>query len=371
MSKMIKFNLTLNKCPVRDLDDLRENFNIDDLLDVYHNKVLHRWLEVRGLLTELDGLMKIKSLDNKVIATELCQIFHTDVTPEDIDAAVYPFTARQQQKQQLEQFASHYFSRNVVIDDYHTGYNNLCAEMRERSEDYPFLKTAINNLWKNYSQLLKVDFEAFFLSFSKHSLVLFSMLANDHYRQSRLFNENHKKTIFSFVSLSSIVKSEKHGDLITHNEDTNYQWKHLTKDTVLIKAIRNDSGTVKVRDRFGNEYLGSDFATIGKKLEGISFYSCRSADSVTYVKITSSDSEVKLPLFYSSYSGVTDSYWKDIVPKDKKCLILRMEEGNFVRNTGVNGEELNAKAVNGNFLIFDGIDYKSNNANHTLLYMVI
>jgi hypothetical protein len=285
MSKTIKFNLTLNKYPVRDLDDLRQNFNIDDLLDVYHNKVLHRWLDVRGLSAQLDSLMKINSLDNKVIATELCKIFYVDVTPEDIDAAVYPFTARQQQKQQLEQFASHYFSRNVVIDDYHAGYTNLCAEMRERSEDYPFLKTAVDNLWKNYSKLLKVDFEAFFLSFDKQPLVFFSMLANDHYRKSNLFDHKYKAPVFS--SMPPV---------------------------------------------------------------NISFI---------------------FPSYYCSYAGVTDGYWKDIVPKGKKCLVLRMEIGNFIRNAGVNGEELNANNINGEFLILDGIDYKSNNANHTLLYMVI
>jgi hypothetical protein len=48
-----------------------------------------------------------------------------------------------------------------------------------------------------------------------------------------------------------------------------------------------------------------------------------------------------------------------------------MEEGNFIRNIGNNGEELNAEAINKEFLILDGIDYKSNNADHALIYMVI
>ncbi|QQZ28941.1 hypothetical protein HMY34_09335 [Thiothrix subterranea] len=366
MSKTIKFNLTLNKCPVRDLDDLRENFNIDDLLDVYHNKVLHRWLEVRGLLTELDGLMKIKSLDNKVIATELCQIFHADVTPEDIDAAVYPFTARQQQKQKLEQFASHYFSRNVVIDDYHTGYNNLCAEMRERSEDYPFLKTAVYNLWKNYSQLLKVDFEAFFLSFDRHPLILFSMLANDHYRRSNIFDNEHQKKIFSSIPSLFVEKREK---LISFTEDTNYQWKKITKRKVYIKSITNNSGQVRIRGNNGKEYI--DQNGVGKIIDGLYFYSYASSDSVEYATYLLEKSTIALPIYYNLYSGITDGYWKDIIQKGKKCLVLRIEEGDFVRNAGVSGEELNASDINGNFLILDGIDYKSNNANHTLVYMVI
>jgi hypothetical protein len=80
-----------------------------------------------------------------------------------------------------------------------------------------------------------------------------------------------------------------------------------------------------------------------------------------------------LPLLhpYQSYAGHTDGYWKDLQPKGTKCLILSMEAGNFIRNSGKNGEELNSNVVNEEFLILDGIDYKSNNANHALIYMVI
>ncbi len=48
-----------------------------------------------------------------------------------------------------------------------------------------------------------------------------------------------------------------------------------------------------------------------------------------------------------------------------------MEAGNFIRNSGNNGEEFNADAINKEFLILDGINYKSNNADHALIYMVI
>jgi hypothetical protein len=292
MSKMIKFNLTLNKCPVRDLDDLRENFNIDDLLDAYHSKVLHRWLEVRGLLTELDKLIKIKSLDNKVIATELCRTFYVDVTKTDIDAAVYPFNYRQQQRKQLEQMSMYKTTLNVIIDDYHLGYKNLCNKMREKSEDYYFLKSAVNDLWENYSQLLIVDFENFFSSFNEFPLVLFSMLSNNNYRQSGIFDDediydkSYKEILFDLIPSNKTLAERHHG-------------------------------------------------------------------------------------YYQSYAGETDGYWKDIVPKGKKCLILRMEARNYIRNSGLSGEELDESLVNNKFLILDGIDYKSNNANHTLVYMVI
>jgi hypothetical protein len=71
------------------------------------------------------------------------------------------------------------------------------------------------------------------------------------------------------------------------------------------------------------------------------------------------------------FQGETDEYWKDIEPKGKKFMIIAMEEGNFVRNAGKQGEELSASDVNKKFPILNGIDYKSKNNKDTLIYMEV
>lgn len=48
MAKTIKFNLILDDKPVRTIEDLRENFSIEDILELYNNGLLQSWLEVRG-----------------------------------------------------------------------------------------------------------------------------------------------------------------------------------------------------------------------------------------------------------------------------------------------------------------------------------
>jgi hypothetical protein len=78
-----------------------------------------------------------------------------------------------------------------------------------------------------------------------------------------------------------------------------------------------------------------------------------------------------LPNPVKSFAGATDSYWKDIEPKGKQFLVIKMGDGDFIRNSGKNGEELKASDINGQFLILNGIDYKSNNASHQLIYMEI
>lgn len=72
-----------------------------------------------------------------------------------------------------------------------------------------------------------------------------------------------------------------------------------------------------------------------------------------------------------SFAGITDGYWKDLESKGKRYMILKMEYGNFVRDAGISGVELSSSSINEKFIILDGLDYKSNNTEHKLLYMEV
>ncbi len=53
MAKTIKFNLICDNTPVRTIEDLQNNFSIEDVLNYYRNGLLCRWLKVRGYEEEL------------------------------------------------------------------------------------------------------------------------------------------------------------------------------------------------------------------------------------------------------------------------------------------------------------------------------
>lgn len=381
MTKAIKFNLLLDKHPVRDLDDLRANFNLDDLLTAYHSHILHRWLEVRGLTAELEQLNAIKSTDELSIASALCELFQETISEADIKTAVYPLEFRKQQQQQLEQLASQQFKKETVIKNYHAGYEKLREDMLEKATDYPFLKAAVNTLWTDYAPLFSVDFNRFFDEFfEKSPLTLFTILANDDYRLPELFISKRKKKLFSHIPVSD-AKNGSEGNTIKYESNTKeLNWAKITDQKVIIKSIDNKSGQAKIKDNNGIVYANN--YPVGKILDGLNFYSRYSEinttygvadnrDSIEYAIITSEKSIPPLLPPYQSYSGVTDGYWKDLQPKGTYCLILKMKTGNFIRNSGKNGEELNANVINEEFLILDGIDYKSNNADDALIYMVI
>lgn len=362
MTKAIKFNLTLDKHPVRDLEDLLANFNLDDLLTAYHSQqLLHRWLEVRGLNDELEQLklIAIRFVGEQEIAAELCKLFQASLSKTEIKAAVYPIVLRQQQEQQLKQLAEQKFSRDAVIEKYHTGYKQLCEAMLDKSSDYSFLKAAIDTLWKDYEQLFCVDFDLFFSTFiEKSPLTLFAMLANDVYRQSNLFDSKRKERLFSCIPSAEDINQVKIFQKGTYNT-----WEEINPQKVRVKNISNISGYVKIKDDDGNEYVGLD--GIGKILNGLHFSSSNNSDSIEYELFP----PVQTP--YRSYKRTPDPYWKDLEPIGEKCLILKMEDGCLIQNPGKVGEELTAQDVKASFVVLDGINYKSNNANHALVYMVI
>ena len=72
-----------------------------------------------------------------------------------------------------------------------------------------------------------------------------------------------------------------------------------------------------------------------------------------------------------TFSGTTDEYWKDLESKDQKFMIISIGHGDYVRSAGVRGEELGLAQVNHKFPILRGIDYKSMNKTHTLVYMEV
>lgn len=52
-------------------------------------------------------------------------------------------------------------------------------------------------------------------------------------------------------------------------------------------------------------------------------------------------------------------------------MLLHLGDGDFVRSAGVVGGDMRASNVNNQFVIVDGIDYKSNSDIRTLWYMEV
>lgn len=132
MAKTIKFNLILDNQPVRTIDELRENFSIEDMLKYFKNGFLLRWLKVRGY-EEYQAVAAIDSSStNKNIVLALIEIFNiSDVDIANIEEVVSTIEYQEQTDKLNKIYAENDFDKKKVIEDYHTGYDNLILHMEK------------------------------------------------------------------------------------------------------------------------------------------------------------------------------------------------------------------------------------------------
>lgn len=89
MAKTIKFNLICDDYSVRTIEDLQEHFSIEDVLAYYKNKLLQRWLLVRGYTKELESVNQITVSNDFEIAVELTCILGVETDKNIIRENVY------------------------------------------------------------------------------------------------------------------------------------------------------------------------------------------------------------------------------------------------------------------------------------------
>ena len=89
MAKTIKFNLICDNTPVRTIEDLQNNFSIEDVLNYYRNGLLCRWLEVRGYDEQLKKVKAIRATDSMDIIKELITIFEISCDMKKVEEYIY------------------------------------------------------------------------------------------------------------------------------------------------------------------------------------------------------------------------------------------------------------------------------------------
>jgi hypothetical protein len=313
MAKTIKFNLMLDGKPVRTIEELQKNFCIDDVLEFYQKGILQKWLKVRGFDEHLKKVEAIS--DKKSAIIELIRIFELEKSEKEIKEAVYSLEFWEERRLELEEWNKKDHKIKEIIADYHNGYDVLKAKILENKEDMPFMKSEAKEIFDKYFEIFKIDFRYFFNDFKEHSpLIIYAILMN--------------KNLRDFFLEESEIKS---------NLAESYTLNNLKKAKSLIY---------------------SKFEIFSKK------------DSPEYNE-NSSIGEIKEKIKLRTFTGKTEGYWKDLEVEKTKIMVLSIPDGTFVRSANKPKEELSATDVNGNFLILDGLLYKSNNVQTPIVYMEV
>ncbi len=83
MIKRIKFPLKMeNNREVRTINELKENFSLNRVLEYYLNKRLYIWLRDRNLDDLVDELVLVENEDIITISKKICEVFDVEYTEE-------------------------------------------------------------------------------------------------------------------------------------------------------------------------------------------------------------------------------------------------------------------------------------------------
>ena len=195
MAKIPKFNLTMDGELVRSIEELQNNFSVDDILDHFESKRLHKWLKSRGFTDYLTKVEAIEYDDKTAIIKPLMDIFEIEYSDEDLSDildqlkyvpttashnALVPVTTAQADSDKFPVAPlSKEVSGSVNLDYESQKYDELVNEIINDPENLELIKKNIDLLASKYYAIYSRDALNLFYKLSKHSdLALFAILDN-------------------------------------------------------------------------------------------------------------------------------------------------------------------------------------------------
>ncbi len=184
MAKTIKFNLICDNKPIRTIEDLQNNFSIEDVLAYYNNKLLHRWLEVRDYKEELEKVRAIMVDKPIEIIKELIKIFKVTSDDKKIEEGVYILEYLEKRKELCSIYEKENYKTKNIIKDYEAGYRQLVDGIQQNPHDAAIIKANISEIVSNYAGILELDHRnLFYMLKSKSALAIMCLLMNEHSRK--------------------------------------------------------------------------------------------------------------------------------------------------------------------------------------------
>ena len=347
MAKTIKFNLICDDKPVRTIEDLRKNFSVEDVLAYYNNKLLHRWLEVRGYSDELEKVNALTEEKHIEIIKKLIKIFNVICDDKKIEESVYMLEYLEERQKLCSIYEKENYKTKNIIKDYEMGYRQLVEDILENPDDAAMIKANISEMVTNYTWIFELNHrELFYMMKDKSMLAVMCLLMNE---QSRNYYLPIKKDNEDNIEDENDIygDNEYEDDEDKYYEDMINNWGNKG----FFKYTPQENNTI-ILDTDTNDDKAEMFKLICEMIK-------------------SSDFKENLGDNLITFSGVTDSYWKDLEPKGKKYMIISMGNGDFVRSSGLSGGDLSSSDILNQFVIVDGIDYKSNSSYRELVYMEV
>lgn len=307
MAKRIKFNLICDGRPVRTIEDLQENFSIEDILRYYDNRLLHRWLYVRGFSEEFEAVSSICSSAQADIVMELAQIFDVKCNRREVEKRIQDIEYMEERGKLLEEYKQQNYETNRIIEDYAAGYKKYVDTIINNPDNAKMIKAAISQLVTKYAWAFKMNHRSLFYTlYEKSPLAIMCLLMNE---QSRRF---------------------------------------FLPQVVMLRC--GDGAAITDAD-------------IDREKQAI-FREIRSL-------INSADFEAKMGENLRTYSVCSYGVWNHVGSADKQYMIISIDHDDKIRSEASPGLMYDFDEIENEFIILDGFSYMSIDNTNKVRYMEV
>lgn len=306
MTKTIKFNLICDDKPVRTIEDLQNNFSIEDVLKYYQNGLLLRWLKVRGYEAEYKKVSEISEVRELEIVKKLIKIFDVETDDEKVEEGVYMLRFLEMRKDLFDSYNQDGFKTQVIIDDYQKEFKRLIDGIIRNPNDVAVIKASIAELMSNYKWAMDLNHRELFWDLKDISpLAIMCFLMNDEARKYYLpipvkkddatevsyDIENNSDKRIMYLAICKMIESsdifEKLGDnLYVFAGITDGYWKDLETKGKKYMILSMESGDyVRSAGVQGGDLASIDIENKFIIVDGIDYKSNSAYHQLLYMEV--------------------------------------------------------------------------------------
>ena len=318
MAKTIKFSLICDGHPVRTIEELQNNFSIEDILSYFKSGLLERWLDVRGYDEEKLQVSKIdKSLDKLQQISELIKIFKVESDDNEINKGIYNLNYEERKRSDLVKYEKSDFKVKEVVSDYFSDYDALIKQIVKEPTNAPLIKVNVKAILEDYENIFNKDFRDLF-----NRLIDQSPLAVLHLL-------SHKKARLKYLPITETLT--------------------INGKTIVGSDLTHNSDKAKMYEKIKKFFY--------------KMYNTGEIYGVTDQAITALGTELKI------YKKFTDGYFYSVEPHDKKIMVIYMSRDvKIISPINSYKKDPFDYNINAKFEILDGIQFSSKDDTYNTLY---
>ena len=382
MKKVRNIPLILGDKKFFNIEDLKNDFNVNDILSSYYNDSLKIWLshKYNDLAQELVKIDKSES--PKKIIEDIIRIFFKD--DENLEVIVKDACFIIENTVDIENK-----DIKLELEDYINQYNSIADSIYNLDIalwDYESIKESIEKLYNEYNGLFNYYYEDFFYKFynQKNYYVILSILANEDIRRIFFQNEKIKSDIDKMFTHLDISINIYRKFFINNNNNDNKDFinvnfilsgirKNLLNHFGLVGNIANIAIDIADKNKYKNklitEYKNKVMEFIYQIPKTLSIYllydiKCNDVDIFNEDELSILEKEFEKSNKYSSDFIFNDRYSdKENIVNFRKAIELfaNEEKLNFISQELKNIIECGGEIENINKKVNDKLEFEIDN----------